>query len=655
MLALLRRPMARFGVISVSLVSVLASFLLTGLAFWELIGQPETDALHDVLYTWMGVGAGAGSFAADLAFQFDSLSAVMCLVVTGVGFLIHVYSVGYMDEDHRDDRGFQRFFCYLNLFLAAMLMLVLGDNLLVLFLGWEGVGLCSYLLIGFWYSDDWNAYCGSKAFIVNRIGDFGFLVGILLLFWSLAEAGAGTVTFREIEAALPRIVEQTVALPGFLGGGEMLLVTLIGLCLFVGACGKSAQLPLYTWLPDAMAGPTPVSALIHAATMVTAGVYMVCRLSFLYAAAPGASAVVAWVGALTAIFSATIAIAQTDIKKVLAYSTVSQLGYMFLAAGCGAYTAAMFHVVTHAFFKALLFLGAGAVIVAMHHEQDMRKMGKLRKKLPLTHVVMAIGVLAIVGFPGLSGFFSKDEILLSAFAAHDVPGHRALYWIGAVTAVLTAFYMGRMYFMTFWGDSRVEQKLRSQLDDPADWIMYPLYVLAVLSLVGGFMGLPQFWGDMVNVEGSDSLGNFLLRTIQPSPAHDVSHAAEWGLIGIAVAAFAVGTGVAYLFYQRNPEWPGRIANGLGFVYRLVRDKYYVDELYDRAIVRPLVAISDEVLYRAFDARVIDGVAVNGTARAIRALAARGLKYAQSGLAQGYMLIMVVGALLVVAYLVGQVS
>ncbi|MGH0035888.1 MAG: NADH-quinone oxidoreductase subunit L [Myxococcota bacterium] len=652
MLAVVRRPMPRFGVIAVSLASVLASFLLTCAAFWELIGLGQVDGLHDVLYTWMGVGAGSGSFAADLAFQFDSLSAVMCLVVTGVGFLIHVYSVGYMDEDHRDDRGFQRFFCYLNLFLAAMLMLMLGDNLLVLFLGWEGVGLCSYLLIGFWYSDEWNAYCGTKAFIVNRIGDFGFLVGILLLFWSLADVGAGTVTFREIEAAFPRIAEQTLALPDWLGGGEMLLPTLIGICLFVGACGKSAQLPLYTWLPDAMAGPTPVSALIHAATMVTAGVYMVCRMSFLFAAAPGASALIAWVGGATAIFAATIAVAQTDIKKVLAYSTVSQLGYMFLAAGCGAYAAAMFHVVTHAFFKALLFLGAGAVIVAMHHEQDMMKMGKLRKKLPLTHVVMAVGVLAIGGLPFFSGFFSKDEILLSAWAAHDVPGHLALYWLGAATAVLTAFYMGRLYFLTFWGDSRVEQKVRAQLDDPSSWIMYPLYVLAVLSAVGGLMGLPQFWGDVIDVEESDSLGNFLHRTIQAAPAHDIASSTEWGLIGIAVGAFAVGTGLAYLLYQRHPDWPGRLAESLGFVYRFVRDKYYVDELYDRVIVRPLVAISDEVLYRVFDAGVIDGIAVNGTARSVRALAAQGLKYAQSGLVQGYMLIMVAGALLVVAYLIG---
>jgi len=650
MLAVIRRPMPRNGVIAVSVSTVFASFVLVCVAFWKLISLPEIGGLHDVAYTWMGVGAGSSSFAADMAFQFDSLSAVMCLVVTGVGLLIHVYSVGYMDDDHRDDRGFQRFFCYLNLFLAAMLMLVLGDNLLVLFLGWEGVGLCSYLLIGFWYSDEWNAYCGSKAFIVNRVGDFGFIVGILLLFWSLADVGAGSVAFREIQAAFPKIAEKTVILPEVFGGGEVLLVSVIGIFLFIGACGKSAQIPLYVWLPDAMAGPTPVSALIHAATMVTAGVYMVCRMSFLYAAAPGASALVAWVGGLTAVFAAIMAIAQTDIKKVLAYSTVSQLGYMFLAAGCGAYTAAMFHVVTHAFFKALLFLGAGAVIVAMHHEQDMLKMGKLRKKLRRTHVVMLIGVLAISGFPFLSGFFSKDEILLSAFAAEQVPGHLWLYWIAAGTAALTAFYMGRLYVLTFWGDSRVDQQLRSHLDDPVDWIMYPLYVLAVLSMVGGFMGLPQFWGDRLGVESSDSLGNFLLRTVAAVPAHEVGQATEWGLVGVAVAAFLVGAGAAWFLYEERAELPDRIAQRLGGLYALVREKFYVDELYDRVIVRPLVAISDEVLFREIDARAIDGVAVNGTARAVRALAAHGLKYAQSGLAQGYMLLMVAGAVAIVTYL-----
>jgi len=387
MIGLVRRPLPRMGVIVVSCGAVILSFLTSLAAVSELLSLPvEGRVLVDELFTWIG----AGRFAAEASLLLDPLSAVMILVVTGVGSLIHVYSIGYMDDDHRDDGGFQRFFCYLNLFTFSMLMLVLGDNLLVLFLGWEGVGLCSYLLIGFWYSDEWNAYCGSKAFIVNRIGDFGFLIGIFLLFAALADAGHATVAFREIEAAIGSIADRSVAMPW---GGEWKLLTLIGLFFFVGAVGKSAQIPLYVWLPDAMAGPTPVSALIHAATMVTAGVYMVCRMNFLYAEAPGASTVIAWTGALTAFVAATIAIAQTDIKKVLAYSTVSQLGYMFLAAGCGGYSAAIFHLGTHAFFKALLFLGSGAVILAMHHEQDTDKMGGLKRHIPKTHFVFGIGVL----------------------------------------------------------------------------------------------------------------------------------------------------------------------------------------------------------------------------------------------------------------------
>ena len=392
MIGLMRRSAPRWVVIALSCGSVLLSFALSCVAFVELTALPaESRFLVDTLYTWIGAGIGETRLAADLAFRLDPLSAVMILVVTGVGSLIHLYSIGYMDDDHREDKGFQRFFCFLNLFTFSMLMLVLGDNLALMFVGWEGVGLCSYLLIGFWYSDRFNAYCGSKAFIVNRIGDFGFLIGIFLLFRAFVEAGVpATLSFSEIERSFDAIRELTLAAPFW--GPEWRLVNVVGLCFFVGACGKSAQIPLYVWLPDAMAGPTPVSALIHAATMVTAGVYMVCRLSFLYADAELASAVVAWTGALTALFAASIAITQTDIKKVLAYSTVSQLGYMFLAAGCGGYTGAMFHLVTHAFFKALLFLGAGSVILAMHHEQDIEKMGGLWRRIRQTGVVFLAAV-----------------------------------------------------------------------------------------------------------------------------------------------------------------------------------------------------------------------------------------------------------------------
>ncbi|MCG8590909.1 MAG: NADH-quinone oxidoreductase subunit L [Proteobacteria bacterium] len=654
LLAFLRRPLPRLGVIAISCGAVLGSLILSFVALFQLLSvEAERRLLLDTLYTWVGSGVGHGAFSADMAFQLDALSAVMCLVITGVGLLIHVYSIGYMDDDHRDDRGFQRFFCYLNLFTAAMLCLVLADNLLLLFLGWEGVGLCSYLLIGFWYSDSFNAYCGSKAFIVNRIGDFGFLCGLFLLFWGLSQVGTPAISFRAIEAAFPKLVELTVSVPAFLGG-EWSLATLIGLCFFLGACGKSAQLPLYMWLPDAMAGPTPVSALIHAATMVTAGVYLVCRMSFLYAASPEASAVIAWVGGGTALFAATIAVAQNDIKKVLAYSTVSQLGYMFLAAGCGAYTAAMFHVVTHAFFKALLFMGAGAVIMAMHHEQDMRKMGGLKKQLKWTYRVMLAGTLAIAGIFPLSGFFSKDEILLAVFSTHEVPGHLWLYGIGLFTALLTAFYMGRLFFLTFHGESRVPRELRSQLADPASVVMWPLYVLAFLSITAAWLTLPQFWGDMMpfDVENSDSLGNFLQEVVVPAAPHAVSHATEWALIGAATAVAVAGLALAFLLYVRVPALPGRIAGAVAIAYRALLNKYYVDEAIDAVLVRPLVWLSDRVLFRFIDAVVVDGVAVNGTANAVRALAGSGLKHLQSGLTQGYLLLMVVGALVIVGFLLG---
>jgi NADH-quinone oxidoreductase subunit L len=400
-----------------------------------------------------------------------------------------------------------------------------------------------------------------------------------------------------------------------------------------------------------MAGPTPVSALIHAATMVTAGVYMVCRMSFLYEIAPGASATIAWVGGLTALFSATIALTQTDIKKVLAYSTVSQLGYMFLAAGCGAYSVAIFHVVTHAFFKALLFMGAGAVIMAMHHEQDMRKMGGLGSKLKNTWWVMLFGVLAIAGVPGLSGFFSKDEILLSAYLAH-VPGHQVLWGIGVATAGLTALYMFRMFFMTFHGESHVEPGVRSHLEDPVAWVMWPLYVLAALSIVGGFIGLPQVWGDMLGIPASDSLGNFLKLTVSAGTPHQIDHATEIWLMLAAIAAAGLGIALAYFLYIAGPDRPARLAERFSGIYQLLLDKYRIDEFYDAVIVRPLVAVSDRVLFRGIDAGLIDGVAVNGSANTVWGFASYGLKYLQSGLTQGYILLMVVGTLAIVTYMLG---
>jgi NADH-quinone oxidoreductase subunit L len=629
-------PLVSFA-ISVAQVFVLA----TGL-------EAEQRYFSDNLYTWIS----AGDFHAELSFLLDPLSAVMILVVTGVGSLIHIYAVGYMDDDHREDRGFQRFFVYLNLFMFSMLMLVLGDNLLVMFVGWEGVGLCSYLLIGFWYLEDANAAAGQKAFVVNRIGDFGFLLGIFLLFWAFADAGVPTVEFREMAASVGRIADHTVTLPDWLsflpGFPSWGLLTLACLCLFLGACGKSAQIPLYVWLPDAMAGPTPVSALIHAATMVTAGVYMVCRMSFAYSLAPGAQAVVAWTGACTAIFAATIGLAQTDIKKVLAYSTVSQLGYMFLAAGVSAYSAAIFHVMTHAFFKALLFLGAGSVILGMHHEQDIMKMGGLRTRMPWTWLTFLVGVLAISGVPPLSGFFSKDEILLAANQAHDVPGHMALYWMGVVTAGLTAFYMFRLYYLVFTGESRSHG--HGHAHESATWIVAPLVVLAILAVVGGFVGLPDAYGALFGVPQSNSLHHFL-QSVAPSPTHEVDSATEFALAALATSVGLAGIALATFFYYLQPQLAPRIATAIRPLYELVRDKYRIDELYSALIVKPLVGVSRGFLARTVDQGLIDGLGVNGVARFVRGTADDVLKYAQTGFAQSYMFAMLLGGAILIAWLV----
>jgi NADH-quinone oxidoreductase subunit L len=525
---------------------------------------------------------------------------------------------------------------------------VLGDNLLVMFVGWEGVGLCSYLLIGFWYLDRDNPYCGQKAFIVNRIGDFGFLLGIFLLFFGFAAAGHPTVEFREMAAQVQSLADQRVHLPDALaflpGAPDWRLLTLAGLLLFVGATGKSAQIPLHVWLPDAMAGPTPVSALIHAATMVTAGVYMVCRLSFVYSLAPGALATIAWVGALTAFFAATIGLVQRDIKKVLAYSTVSQLGYMFLAAGVSAYGAAIFHLVTHAFFKALLFLGAGSVILALHHEQDILRMGGLRRLMPWTHATFLIGVLAIAGVPLLSGFFSKDEILLAASQAGAVPGHRALYALGLLTAALTAFYMLRLYILVFTGESRAGPEARAHVHEQPAWIVLPLVVLALLSAFGGLIGFPQAYGDLLAMPDTNLLARSLDPLLHPAE-HHVSPATEYALALLATAAAAAGIGGAILLYRR-PGRAARLAAALRPVHALLARKYWVDELYDALVVRPLLFVSDRVLFRTIDAGLIDRVGVDGTARAVLATADRALKFMQTGLTQSYVMVMIAGGVVI---------
>jgi NADH-quinone oxidoreductase subunit L len=548
-------------------------------------------------------GGRTAEVAVAASFQVDPLSAVMVGFVSFVGFLIHLYSVGYMHGE--SDRAYARYFSYLNLFMFAMLTLVLGSNLPVLFVGWEGVGLCSYLLIGFYYEKDWCAAAGMKAFIVNRIGDFGFLLAIFFAFYYF-----GTLEFGELVTAIGH------------GHGAHLTTaaTVIGLLLFVGAIGKSAQIPLYVWLPDAMAGPTPVSALIHAATMVTAGVYMVARCNFFYQLSPTAMLTVAVVGGVTAVFSATIGLVQNDIKKVLAYSTVSQLGYMFLAAGVGAYIAAIFHVVTHAFFKACLFLGSGSVIHACGGEQDMRRMGGLKRHMPTTFWTFMVATVAIAGIPPLAGFVSKDAILAKVFEAgytnlNDFGRVYFLLWVLALAgAGLTAFYMFRLVFMTFYGDFRGGEEAEHHLHESPWTMTLPLQVLAVLSAVGGLLiGFP---GVLFHLEGWSFIDRFMAPVVLQAHGdghheHAVSLGLEWLLVGLSVAVALAGIAVAYRFYRIDRSWsrPHYLASRFAFVYRLLLNKYWVDELYDATVVNGTIKLA-EVLWEV-DARVVDG-AVNGT-------------------------------------------
>ena len=590
------------------------SFTVAITAVLSLVQAAEGSRLVDHVYTWIA----AGPFHADVTFRLDALSAVMVLVVTGVGFLIHVYAAGYMAEDE----SLARFFAYLNLFMFAMLLLVLADNLLLLFVGWEGVGLCSYLLIGFWYEKDENASAGKKAFVVNRIGDMGFVLGLLLLAWSTTGPDGMSLDIAYVE-------RHAAAL----GAGT---ATAVALLLLVGATGKSAQLPLYVWLPDAMAGPTPVSALIHAATMVTAGIYMIARLHTVFLASPIALEAVAVIGVATALFAATIALVQNDIKRVLAYSTVSQLGFMFLALGVGAFATAIFHVVTHAFFKALLFLAAGSVIHGMSGEQNIQQMGGLRTKMPVTWWTFLAGTLAIAGAPGFAGFFSKDEILWHTWAT----GHHVLWAVAAVTAALTAFYMFRLLFLTFTGELRAAPEAAHHVHESPAVMTVPLIVLAALSVGGGWMGLPEGW------LWGGAFGRFLA-PVTGEP-HLAAHGAgvEGTLMLVATLLAAGGAGLAYLFYVRMPGLPLVMAWRLARLYDLLVGKYWVDELYDALIVRPYVRLS-QVLWRIVDQVMIDG-AVNGTAAAVM-INGQLWRYVQSGNVQHYALAFLGGALALLSY------
>jgi NADH-quinone oxidoreductase subunit L len=571
----------------------------------------------------------AGAFVVDASLRLDSLSALMVSFVTFVGFLIHVYSVGYMAHDETD-AGFARYFAYLNLFMFSMLVLVLANNFLLMFVGWEGVGLCSYFLIGYFYTKEYAATAGRKAFVVNRIGDFGFLLGMFGLFGLFS-----SLDFDEVFGAAAEAPSRVAP-----------YLTVVCLFLFVGAMGKSAQVPLYVWLPDAMAGPTPVSALIHAATMVTAGVYMVARCNVLFRLAPQSMAVVAVVGAVTAIFAATIALAQNDIKKVLAYSTVSQLGYMFLACGVGAYAAGMFHVMTHAFFKACLFLGSGSVIHAMGGEQDMRKMGGLKSKLPITYWTFVIAALAIAGIPPLAGFFSKDAILTGVFEDHRY----VLFGIGLLTAGMTAFYMFRLVSLTFAGQFRGTHEQEHHLHESPRSMTVPLVVLAALSAVAGFIGLPP-----VIAASGDRLGAFLAPVfpkISEAAAEGapLAHGTEWLLLLASTAVATAGVLLGLKWYAaEGGRTPARIAASMPGVYALVRDKFRVDELYDALFVRPFEAIA-RVLWKVVDVLIIDGI-LNAGAFLVE-LTGDLLRFIQTGNVRNYALTFFLGVVALMLLVLG---
>lgn len=564
---------------TVATIMVGISFICSCILVSRLVGEGAPQAVGAKYFEWIAVGG----LSVTAGFVIDHISAIMVLVVTGVGTLIHLFSIGYMSHDARPSK----YFAYLNFFLFNMLLLILGENLLLMFVGWEGVGLCSYLLIGFWFTDADKAAAGMKAFVTNRIGDAGFLLGIFSLFFMF-----GTVNFQEIIARLP------------VNGMEVYMwgpITVACLFLFVGAMGKSAQIPLYVWLPDAMAGPTPVSALIHAATMVTAGVYMIVRLNPLFLLAPNAMHVIAIIGGATALMGATIGLTQWDIKKVLAYSTVSQLGYMFLACGVGAFGAAMFHLMTHAFFKALMFLGSGSVIHAMHEEQDIRKMGGLKKYLPITHFTFMLGWLAIIGIPPLAGFFSKDEILWFSFSS--IHGHKALWIVGVITAACTSFYMTRLMALTFWGKSRVPKEVHPH-ESPAVMTI-PLIVLGVLSVIGGWIGIPHVIGAVLPGHPGNGLEHWLEHLVhEPTLRQAYGAATEWALMGISVSLAVLAALLAYNFYVTNPERPAKFTAKIQGLYNLVYNKYFVDEFYFARIINPLVEAS-RALWAYVDVNFID--------------------------------------------------
>ncbi len=599
----------------IAVPAVLLSLVLALSAFFEVASG---SVISVSLYTWLV----SGDLDIHIGLHIDRLTAVMLLLVTVVSSLVHIYTIGYM----HGDSGYARFFSYIALFTFSMLMLVLADNLLQLFIFWEAVGLCSYLLIGHWYERASACAAATKAFLVNRVGDFGFMLGMLLVWYHF-----GSLNYLDIFPAIHEATDLTMNLLGPFGGvWDVSVFTLIALLLFTGAVGKSAQVPLHVWLPDAMEGPTPISALIHAATMVTAGVFMVARLAPIYNLSPTAMSVVAVTGAATMLLGATIALTQTDIKRVVAYSTVSQLGYMIMACGLGAYASGMYHLLTHGAFKALLFLGCGSVIIALHHEQDMRHMGGLKEKLPITYWTFVVGSLALAGFPLTAGFFSKDDILVSAWLAGDLG--RVLTILGLLTALLTAFYSFRLVFVTFWGPSHTDPQHAAHIQEPSRTMTTPLLILAVFSVLTGYLGIPSF----------------LEPVFSTRPEAAAQHGSDGFMIMLAATAMGLlGIASAYYVYVLKPHLPDRLAGGLKSLYHASLNKWYVDELYDHLFVRPTLKAASE-LWKRVDVEVIDG-AVNGIARAI-AWGGWLLRLIQSGQTQHYALAMAVGIVVLTAYL-----
>jgi len=628
--ASLGRRISKAAAGAVACGTMFGSLLVSLTMVWQLVARPaESRAISNTVFTWIA----SGDFTAAFTLRLDPLASVMILVITGIGWLIHVYSTAYMHEE--SDSEYARYFSYLNLFAAFMLVLVLGANFLVMFVGWEGVGLCSYLLIGFWYQKKAASDAGKKAFIDNRIGDFGFVLGVLLLFVRF-----GTVDFQEVARAAAAVSPEAAF-------GTVSWITLL---LFIGATGKSAQIPLYIWLPDAMEGPTPVSALIHAATMVTAGVYMIGRNAVLFSHAPQTLAIVAVIGAATALMAGTIGLVQNDIKRVLAYSTVSQLGYMFLAMGVGAYAAGIFHLYTHAFFKALLFLGSGAVIHALAGEQDLRKMGGLKKDLPITYWTFLIGAMAIAGVPGLAGFFSKDEILYRTYTS----GHTLLWVIGLLTALLTAIYMFRLVFMAFHGESRraaasheasihdAPHHSPSHLHDAPPAMAVALIVLAIGSVVAGYAGLPSILG------GGDWFARYLEPSFGVAPVEEVAeHGLEGVLMLVSIAVAAAGIGIAWYFFLKNRRAADEMAGRFGGLQTLLLNKYYVDEIYDATIVQPIRIASEDGLWKVIDVRFIDA-AVNGVGLTVAGASER-LRRVQTGSVRSYAASVFLGVVVILGY------